>query len=341
MIGYKAFNKDLSCRNFKYEIGKTYEFDGKPKCCKKGFHFCKSIAETYSYYPKSKDTRICKVEALGEIDTDDEIKYCTNKIRIIEEVMENWERRGNSISNNSGYCNSGDYNSGNYNSGYCNSGNYNSDNYNSGDRNSGYYNSGYYNSGYCNSGNYNSGYCNSGDYNSGNYNYGYCNSGNYNSDNYNSGDRNSGYYNSGYYNSGYCNSGNYNSGYCNSGDYNSGDYNSGNYNSGLFNTNKKPKMMMFDEPSDWTYNDWNCSNARRIMCTCPYTHTDFITKLEMTDEEKENHPEYKTMGGYIKTFVVTEEDKLKWWNDLPDSDKEVIESLPNFNFEKFRECVGF
>ena len=261
MIGYKAFNKDLSCRNFKYEIGKTYEFDGKPKCCEKGFHFCKSIAETYSYYPRSKDTRICKVEALGEIDTDDEIKYCTNKIRIIEEVMENWERRGNSISNNSGYCNSGDYNSGNYNSGYCNSG--------------------------------------------------------------------------------YCNSGNYNSGDHNSGNYNSGDYNSGNYNSGLFNTNKKPKMMMFDEPSDWTYNDWNCSNARLIMRTCPYTHTDFITKLEMTDEEKENHPEYKTMGGYIKTFVVTEEDKLKWWNDLPDSDKEVIESLPNFNFEKFRECVGF
>lgn len=45
MRGYKAFNKDMTCKGFQYEIGHTYEFDGEPIPCKQGFHFCKSIAE--------------------------------------------------------------------------------------------------------------------------------------------------------------------------------------------------------------------------------------------------------------------------------------------------------
>ena len=27
MIGYKAFNKDLTCKGFQYEIGQTYSMD--------------------------------------------------------------------------------------------------------------------------------------------------------------------------------------------------------------------------------------------------------------------------------------------------------------------------
>ena len=36
MIGYKAFkdvNGELYCRDFHYEIGKTYEMDEKPVIC--------------------------------------------------------------------------------------------------------------------------------------------------------------------------------------------------------------------------------------------------------------------------------------------------------------------
>ena len=29
MIGYKAFNKNLCCRGFQYEVGKTYTKDTK------------------------------------------------------------------------------------------------------------------------------------------------------------------------------------------------------------------------------------------------------------------------------------------------------------------------
>ena len=271
MIGYKAFNKDLTCRGFQYEIGQTYSMDESPVPCQRGFHFCKSIAETYGYYSMSDDTRICKIEALGKVATNDDKKYCTNVIKILEEITEDWERKGNSNSTNTGNRNTGDWNSGNWNSGNWNTGNGNSGN--------------------CNSGNWNSGNCNSGDCNSGNRNSGNCNSGDWNSGNCNSGD---------------CNSGNRNSGNCNS-----GDWNSGNWNSGLFNTEKKPELKMFDKESDWTIEDWDRSDARFVMNTCPCTYSDFIDESDMTEEEKENHPEYKTIGGYIKTFVATKEDKEK------------------------------
>ena len=271
MIGYKAFNKDLTCRGFQYEVGQTYSMNESPIPCERGFHFCKSIAETYDFYPTSDDTRICKIEALGEVQTDDNKKYCTNVIKVIEEITDDWECKGNSNSSNSGYRNSGNWNSGNRNSGDSNSGYRNSGNWNSGDRNSGD--------------------SNSGDWNSGN--------------------------------------------------SNSGNWNSGDWNSGLFNTEKNPKLKIFDKESDWTIDDWINSDAKCIMNTCPYTYSDFIEESKMTYEEKENHPEYKTIGGYVKTFVATKEDKEKWWNELSDEEKEIIKALPNFDFDKFRECVGF
>ena len=311
MIGYKAFNKDLTCRGFQYEIGKTYSMKDSPIPCTIGFHFCKNIADTYQYYHMSEDTRICKIEAIGEIVTEDNIKYCTNKIKILEEITDDCERKGNTNPNNTGYCNSGLFNSGNYNYGN-------------------------YNSGRCNSGDFNSGISNSGDCNSG-----ISNSGDYNSGNDNSGSKNSGYGNSGNCNSGSGNSGNYNSGHRNSGNCNSGYWNFGNYSSGIFNTEENPKIKMFDKESDWTIKDWQSSEAYRIMMTCPYTFSCFVTKSVMTEKEKEEHPEYETTGGYINTVTATKEDKEKWWNDLVESSKEVIRALPNFDFDKFRQCVGF
>ena len=229
-------------------------------------------------------------------------------------TMSDNQRKGNTGTRNSGDSNSGDRNSGNWNSGNWNSGDSNSGYRNSGDRNSGYRNSGY-----SNSGNWNSGNWNSGNWNSGNWNSGYSNSG----------DRNSGDRNSGYRNSGDSNSGN----------WNSGDWNSGNFSSGVFNTEKKPTIKMFDKDSTWTIDDWNKSTARRVMSGCPYTYSDYISAADMTDEEKEKHPEYKTIGGYIKVFKVTVEDKQKWWDGLSKTDKQAVFNLPNFDAGKFYDCT--
>jgi hypothetical protein len=192
-------------------------------------------------------------------------------------------------------------------------------------------NTGNYNSGDCNSGDCNSGDCNSGNYNSGN-----CNSGNRNSGNCNSGNRNSGNRNSGNRNSGYRNSGNRNSGNCNSGYHNSGNYNSGYYNSGLFNTDE-PKMRIFNKESDITYSEWLNSNSY-IYFDIPLN--EFICENDMTDKEKEEHPEWKTTGGYLKTLEYKEA-WAKWWEENKSEDMiKRIKNLPNFDSRIFKKITG-
>lgn len=133
MKGYKVFNSDWTCRGFQYKVGKTYKIKDKPVCCSKGFHYCKDLKDCFSYYDFDPNNKVAIVEAFGDIDSENNSKYCTNKIKIIEELS--WEevlRLVNTGKANSGCCNSGDYNSGNRNSGDYNSGNWNSGNYNSG-----------------------------------------------------------------------------------------------------------------------------------------------------------------------------------------------------------------
>ena len=319
MKGYKAFDSDLTCRGMQYEVGKEYKFDSEPIPCRQGFHFCETIADCYEFYPMNDDTRICEVEATGDI-AKDGIKRVTNAIKILAEITCDNLRKGNTGTSNSGYRNSGDWNSGNSNSGDSNSGYSNSGDWNSGNSNSGVWNSGVWNSGNCNSGNSNSGYSNSGDWNSGNSN---------------SGDSNSGNSNSGNSNSGYSNSGDWNSG-----DSNSGDWNSGYRSSGVFCTEKQPTIKIFDVQTDWTFDDWTDSEAYKVLSKCPYSYSDYIVADDMTDEEKERHPEYKTIGGYVKTFTATAEDKQKWWDSLSERDKNEVKELPNFDADKFCECVG-
>ncbi len=187
---------------------------------------------------------------------------------------------------------------------------------NSGDSNSGDSNSGYRNSGYSNSG-----YRNSGDSNSGDRNSGY---------------RNSGYRNSGCRNSGNSNSGNSNSGNSNSGNSNSGDFNSCDFSSGVFCT-ETPKLLMFDKPTNMTLRDWFESEPCNILRK--FTLTKWICEEDMTDEEKEEHKEYETTGGYLKQYTYKEAWK-NLWDSLDIEEKDIVQRLPNFDKDKFKEITG-
>lgn len=189
MKGYKAFHSDLTCRGFQYKIGETYEMNDSPIVCERGFHFCTDIASCYNYYPMDEWTRICEVEAIGDIvgkENKYSAKYCTNKIRIIREITD-YSRNANVNKYSSGYRNSGTRNSGNGNSGSYNYGRCNAGNRNYGDYNCGTGNIGDWNTGECNVGNFNTGSCNCGYKNSGMRNIGDRNSGDWNFGNYNSG----------------------------------------------------------------------------------------------------------------------------------------------------------
>ena len=138
MIGYKAFDENLKCRGFQFEVGKTYD-TGRAKeelelCSDTVFHFCRELhrIENVSDY-RISNSRVCEVIAEGDIVTDGD-KYGTNKLTILREIPREELNKYNNR-------NSGDLNSGDWNSRNSNSGNWNSGDWNSGDRNIGFFNS--------------------------------------------------------------------------------------------------------------------------------------------------------------------------------------------------------
>lgn len=312
--GYKVFNSDWICSPG-IGVYKQYSCPGKfeekvdPIIRVIGMHFCKTLADCFHYYSFDPTYKVAEVIAYGTVSERDDI-CCTDKLEIVREIP--WSEVLNLVNsglgctgiNNSGDSNAGDRNTGDLNTGKCNIGNYNV-----GDANGGNFNVGDYNLG-----NYNTGQENAGNKNTGNFNKGHCNSGN-------------------------CNLGNGNTGNNNLGNNNTGDYNISSCNTGCFNTIEH-KIMMFNQPSDWTYSDWTNSEAYRILQGMPQKETTkYIWYCDMTDKEKEDHPESEITHGYLK---VTNNLKTVqgWWNKLPKSNKNAILSLPNFDADIFHKCTG-
>jgi hypothetical protein len=167
---------------------------------------------------------------------------------------------------------------------------------------------------------------------------GLCNSGDWNSGDCNSGNRNSGDWNSGDCNSGDCNSGDCNSGNRNSGDWNSGDWNKCNQSAGVFCT-ETPKLMMFNKPTNMTFDEWRMSTACRLLNRIDFKPTMWIWSSDMTDAEKADHPEYKTCEGYLKQ-LDTSECCNDWWASLTADEKCIIQNMPNFDADIFFEITG-
>ena len=83
---YKAFDKNMQCRGFQYEVGKEYEIDGEIKCCDRGFHACKSPMEVWDHYDMLS-SRFAEVEQSGKIDEEgNSTKVCSSRIKIKAEL---------------------------------------------------------------------------------------------------------------------------------------------------------------------------------------------------------------------------------------------------------------
>lgn len=144
--------------------------------------------------------------------------------------------------------------------------------------------------------------------------------------------------NTGNWNTGDRNTGDRNTGNCNTGDRNTGNWNKSSFNTGCFNT-EESTIMLFNKPSKWTYRDWLNSDARYLLMDIPKDVVEWVYENYMTEEEKKAHPSYKTTGGYLKVLDESECAQI-WWNDLSETDRNKIKSIPNFDIEIFEQCTG-
>ena len=324
---YKAFNSDLTCKDFQYEVGKEYHHKGKLELCESGFHACPKLVDCFRFYPfREAETRVAEVLVWGKVKYEDVgVKLCASNIKVVRELT--WSEVLSLC--NIGDSNTGYVNSGNWNSGSFNSGSFNSGNHNTGNSNTGYGNSGNWNSGSWNSGSFNSGNHNTGDYNTGDYNTGYGNSGYGNSGNYNTGD----------YNTGYGNSGDWNNGYHNSGHRNSGDWNSGDWNSGYLNTPAQKYSFIFNKQVEKSV-----LAQIKFPKFMSFTLSEWIPDSKMSQQEKKQHPEYVTTGGYLKEYTYKEAFRISFADarrkpDWP-KQRQMLLDLPNFDAGIFEEISG-
>src|SRR3990167_6121007 len=86
ITAYKAFDKDFSCKGFKFEIGKTYKHNGPIVICESGFHACTNPLDVWNYYDLI-DTRYGEVELSGEQKTHaEDSKIAAAEITIKAEI---------------------------------------------------------------------------------------------------------------------------------------------------------------------------------------------------------------------------------------------------------------
>jgi hypothetical protein len=87
IIAYKGFDKDMSCRGMKYEIGTTYTADGAVRCGEVGFHSCENPLDVWNYYGPAI-SRFAVVTAGGKIDrnTNSDSKIASAKITVTAEI---------------------------------------------------------------------------------------------------------------------------------------------------------------------------------------------------------------------------------------------------------------
>lgn len=85
MKGYKAFEKGLVCKGKQYAENTIFE-EENAEVCESGMHFCENPLDVLDYYPlidnNGELTEFAEVEALDEVLTDDNKKYCTKKLKI-------------------------------------------------------------------------------------------------------------------------------------------------------------------------------------------------------------------------------------------------------------------
>ena len=85
MKGYKGFSPGMVCRGKQYQENTEFT-EPEAKICESGMHFCPNPFDVWSFYPPADENgnlnEFAEVEAMDDPQTDDDIKYCSRRLRI-------------------------------------------------------------------------------------------------------------------------------------------------------------------------------------------------------------------------------------------------------------------
>ena len=79
---YKGFDKNMQCKGFQYEEGKTYH-EERAELCERGFHACEAPIDVLKYYAPGEESiyREVELDKISE-ERDDDSKVCAKTIKI-------------------------------------------------------------------------------------------------------------------------------------------------------------------------------------------------------------------------------------------------------------------
>lgn len=82
----KGFNANLTCRDFQFEIGKTYKHEGSVEACKAGFHCITGHPLAVFQYYAPVGSRFMRVDISGNLHSDDNEKTAAEILKVGDEL---------------------------------------------------------------------------------------------------------------------------------------------------------------------------------------------------------------------------------------------------------------
>ena len=163
--------------------------------------------------------------------------------------------------------------------------------------------------------------------------------GNYSTGNYSTGNLSTGHMSTGNYSTGFCSTGdmstgNWSTGCRSTGNCSTGNWSISNYSTGHFSTEDYTGFGCFDKPC--SHRQWRGAYKPSWLL---FDLTDWVDKSDMTDQEKEDNPTYKSTGGYLKVYDYQEAFQASYAQATRE-EQLAIKDLPNFDAEKFYQISG-
>ena len=128
--------------------------------------------------------------------------------------------------------------------------------------------------------------------------------------------------------------GDWSTGYRSTGNWSTGDWSTSNHSTGHFSTEDFSGFGVFNKAC--SIEEWETCKKPDLLY---FILTEWVKESEMTSDEKESNPTYKTTEGYLKVKDYKEAFKESY-NKASEEDKELLLKLPNFDADVFLEISG-